>query len=81
MTRALLAWMAFAAGALYLVVDIMRLQITGLAVLGVVLLVVWLWGIGGFTAGFWSRTPDSAGGALPDSTPPSVDAPSAGPSQ
>jgi hypothetical protein len=78
--RALLAWIAFTAGALFVVIDIVRLSITGLAVLGVVLLVFWLWGIGGFTASFW-RLPDSAGGAFPDSTRPSVDAPSAGPQQ
>ena len=54
--RALIAWCAFAAGALFVIVDIVRLQIAGLAVLGVVLLIVWLWGIGAFTREFWIQT-------------------------
>lgn len=80
--RTLLAWMAFAAGVLFVVVDIVRLDITGLFLLGVVLLTFWVWGIGGFTAEFWFRPMTPAGGASsPTSTSPIVDAPPAGPLQ
>lgn len=64
--RVLLAWLAFAAGVVFLVVDIVRLQISGLAVLGVLLLAFWLLLIGAFRRDFWvaeipSTHPDALG--------------------
>ncbi|NLP82608.1 hypothetical protein HF576_01980 [Microbacterium sp. CFH 90308] len=61
--RALLAWIAFVAGVLFIVVDVVRLSITGLFLLGVVLLVVWAWGIDAFRASFWIAPID---GSHPD---------------
>lgn len=51
--RDLIAWGCFAPGVLLILVDIVRLKITGVALLGLIFLVVWLWGIRVFTAAFW----------------------------
>lgn len=51
--RTLIAWACFAPGVLLIMVDIARLNITGLALLGLVFLAVWLWGIGVFRGDFW----------------------------
>lgn len=64
--RALIAWCLFVAGVLFLTVDVVRLQITGLAVLGVVLLLIWLWLIDAFRRDSWVQTitedhPDALG--------------------
>lgn len=53
MNRLTLAWIAFAIGTLFMLIDIIRLNMTGLGVLGTVLLVFWVWGIGGFRREFW----------------------------
>jgi len=61
--RALIAWIAFVAGVLFVATDIIRLEITGLFILGAVLLAVWLWLIGGFRKEFWDG-PDPDPNAL-----------------
>jgi len=61
--RDLVAWLAFTAGTLFVVADIIRLTITGLFILGAVLLAVWLWLIGGFRKEFWDG-PDPDPNAL-----------------
>jgi hypothetical protein len=53
--RALTAWAAFTAGVILVTTDIIRLNITGLFLLGVTLLILWFWGIGGFTPAFWNQ--------------------------
>lgn len=53
MTRLLIAWMAFITGLAFFTFDLARWDITGLAVAGVALIVVWLWLIGGFEREFW----------------------------
>ena len=47
------AWLTFTAGCVFVTVDVVRLNITGLALAGAVMLVLWLWGIGGFRRDFW----------------------------
>lgn len=51
--RGLLGWCGFAAGVVFVVVDIVRLNITGLFLAGVVCLAFWLWAIGALRRGFW----------------------------
>lgn len=53
MVRAILSWAAFMAGILLILIGIVTLNITGVTVLGVALLFLWLWGLGGFRASFW----------------------------
>lgn len=60
MTRLLLAWLAFAAGVLLMLADILHLVVSGRFLLGVVLLVVWAWGIGAFRRDSWVRTIDDS---------------------
>ncbi len=55
---AVFAWMFFLPGALFIVIDIARLQMSGVAVLGVMFLALWLWLIGGLTRSFWIRYGD-----------------------
>jgi hypothetical protein len=52
--RALLAWVAMLAGFVYFLWDVARLNITGLAVFGVLLVVFALWLLGVFTRAFWT---------------------------
>ncbi len=59
MTRALLAWLAFTAGCIFVTVDIVRLNITGLFLAGAGLLIFWAWGIGAFRRDFWIEDIDS----------------------
>lgn len=51
--RARVARCALVVGCLLILVDVVRLNMTGLALLGVVALAVWLWGIGGLRREFW----------------------------
>lgn len=48
------AWVFFFPGVLFVTVDVVRLNITGLFLLGVVFLVLWLYLLGGFTREFWN---------------------------
>ena len=50
---AIIAWIFFVPGLLFIVVDITDWNLSGLAVLGVVFLALWFWLIGGFTRAFW----------------------------
>lgn len=75
---AIVAWVFFAPGVLFVTVDIVRLDITGLFLLGSVFLALWFWLIGGFTRDFWIQpTPTPTGGAASPApaTTPSVAAP------
>jgi hypothetical protein len=51
--RGLLGWCGFAAGVVFVTVDIVRLNITGLFLGGVISLAFWVWAVGGFRRGFW----------------------------
>lgn len=66
LTRVLIAWMSFAAGSIFITADIIRLRITGLALLGAVLLIIWVWLLDGFRRESWIQTitedhPDALG--------------------
>lgn len=51
---AVFAWaLFFTPGAVFVTADIVRLNITGLFLFGVLLLVIWLWLIGGLERSFW----------------------------
>jgi hypothetical protein len=50
---AIFAWLFFVPGVVFVTVDIVRLEITGLFLLGVVFLVLWFWLLDGFTREFW----------------------------
>lgn len=53
MTRQLVGWLAFYIAFAFFGLDIARWTISGLALAGLILLVVWLWLIGGFRSSFW----------------------------
>lgn len=53
MFRVMCAWVAFTIGVLFVTVDIVRLNITGLFLTGVIALAVWFFLIGGNRPGFW----------------------------
>lgn len=57
---AIFAWgLFFAPGVLLVIISIVRLQADGLTVVGAVLLVIWAWLLGVFTADFWSTPIDA----------------------
>jgi len=56
MTRALIGWMMFAAGILFMAFDVVQLNITGRFIVGMFLLLAWLGLIGGFRPEFWHRS-------------------------
>lgn len=51
--RDVAAWVAFVLGVLLLLIDVLALRITGVAVAGVVSLLVWAFLVGVFTRDFW----------------------------
>lgn len=53
MIRALIAWLCFIAALIFMGFDVIDFTITGLFILGVVLLVVWARLLGIFTTAFW----------------------------
>lgn len=53
MIRDILAWTLLFAGGFLLLSDVVRLQITGLALAAVALFIVSLWMLGVFRADFW----------------------------
>lgn len=55
MTRGLIAWALMLTGCIEILADIVRLNITGLALLGVVDIAVALWLLDVFTREFWNR--------------------------
>lgn len=64
--RAHIGWMLLLAGVIYIGHDIVRLNMTGLALLGVVHLILALWLLGVFRRDFWIATitedhPDALG--------------------
>lgn len=50
---AIIAWLFFLPGVIFITVDIVRLNITGVFALGVVFLLLWAYLIGVFTKSFW----------------------------
>lgn len=65
MIRAIFSWAAFAAGIVLVLAGIVTLHINGATLLGVLLLVLWLWGLGGLRLDFWVQTiPDTHPDAL-----------------
>lgn len=48
-----LAWTFFPPAVLFITVDIIRLNISGIFLLGVVFLALWAWLLGVFTRDFW----------------------------
>lgn len=63
MFRVMCAWVAFTIGVLFVTVDIVRLNITGLFLAGVIALAVWFFLIGGHRPEFWVTSPSK--GAKP----------------
>ena len=51
--RLVLAWWCLLMAAILVAYDVARWSLSFAALLAVVLLVVWLWGLGGFRRSFW----------------------------
>ena len=50
---AIVAWLWFVSGVLLIVADLIDANPSGLGLLGIVYLILWLWLIGAFRADFW----------------------------
>ena len=53
--RAVVAWCCLAVGSVIVLTSIVQMTITGWFLLGVVLLVVWAWGLHVFRRDFWAQ--------------------------
>lgn len=59
MMRAVVAWCCLAVGSVLVLTSIVQMTITGWFLVGVMLLVVWAWGLRVFRRDFWVQEIDS----------------------